>query len=256
MLLKRVIPILLLDNSGLVKTIGFSQRRYIGDPINIAQIFSDKGVDELVIFDIDASRLSIEPSFDKLKIIAEQCFVPLGYGGGITSIDQARRIFGMGYEKVFIGNAAAKNLNLIEQLASQFGRQAVVGVVNVKSSFWGNKRVYNYVKGQFFSFSIVEYAKALVLAGAGEILLSVVDRDGKYLGLDSDLVSEISNAVNVPIIISGGCSSVENVNQGLRAGAAAVAAGSLFIYAGRHKAVLVNYPHDSILNRSEIAKLK
>ena len=238
----RVIPCLLLSGERLVKTVRFRDPTYVGDPINAVKIFNDREVDELAILDISATREQREPPFDHLQAIAGECFMPLSYGGGIRTIDQARRLFGLGVEKVLLNTAAADDPALLTAIADEYGSQAVIAGIDVKKDWLGRTRVFTRAGSVNTGRSPVEYAKAMADRGAGEILMNAIDRDGTMAGYDLDLIREMSTAVSIPLVACGGAGSIADLAAAIDAGASAVAAGSLFVFAGPRRAVLINYP--------------
>lgn len=238
----RVIPCLLLRNNGFVKSIKFGRSVYIGDPINTIKIFNDKEVDELVLFDIDSSKNGKEPNYDLLSQIVSECFVPLCYGGGVTSLEQAIRLVQLGIEKIAINSAAINDPNLITQLSQALGTQSVVVGIDVKKDWLGRYRVYDASTGKITNLPPEAWAIQSQLAGAGEIFLNNVDRDGTGLGYDLELIGKVKNVISIPLVCCGGAGSPVDFLSAVKAGASAVAAGSLFLLNGKHRAVLINYP--------------
>ncbi|MGQ0443515.1 MAG: AglZ/HisF2 family acetamidino modification protein [Methylophilaceae bacterium] len=238
----RVIPCLLLQDGGLVKTKRFKNPTYVGDPINAIRIFNDKYVDELIFLDISASRLKQEPNYDLVARIAGECFMPLCYGGGIKSVDQARKLIALGVEKISINSAAIHHPDLIEDLVQEIGSQSVVGAVDVKRDIWGREFVYDATSRRLTNLNPLDHAQNLIAAGVGEIFINDVNRDGTYTGYNVELISRISNKINVPLIVCGGASQLDDVQAACAAGASAAAAGSMFVFYGPHRAVLINYP--------------
>lgn len=248
MLRVRIIPVLLLCNKGLVKTVKFYNPKYIGDPINAVKIFNDKEVDELVFFDIDASKQGKEPDFQMIKHIAAECFMPFGYGGGISTLEHVQKLFTIGVEKIILNTQALKDLSLVSQAAEIFGDQSIVVCVDVKKNFWGKYQVYAHSsKIMGTPTDVVEYALACQQAGAGEIIVNSVDLDGTMKGYDLGLIQKISDVLSIPLVACGGAGSVHDFQKAHYAGASALAAGSLFVYHGPHKAVLINYPSPQVL---------
>jgi imidazole glycerol-phosphate synthase subunit HisF len=241
----RVIPCLLLRGRGLVKTRKFKDPVYVGDPVNAVRIFSEKEVDELVVLDIDASREGREPNYELIAEIAGECFMPVAYGGGIRSFEQVRRLIRSGVEKVVVNSAACESTAVISEAAAVFGSQAVVGAVDVRKPLLGAYKVVAKSATVETKLKLDEHVDALVRAGAGEIFLNSVDRDGSMAGYDLDLIRSVSQRVNVPVVACGGAGTVEHLRQAVNdAGAAAVSAGSMFVFHGKHRAVLINYPGD------------
>lgn len=242
MLKHRVIPALLMQNRGLVKTVGFKNAKYVGDPINAIRIFNDKEVDELVVLDIQASRGGREPDYEMIELLAGECFMPLCYGGGVSNVDQVARIFDLGVEKICIQSKAIEQIDFISETARRFGSQSVVVSVDIKRNWFGRSGLYQSRTGKRLERSWLEFCLNAVEAGAGEILLNSVDRDGKMVGYDLELISELSHQVSVPVIALGGAGCLADFKQAVDAGAAAVAAGSMFVFHGPHRAVLIKYP--------------
>lgn len=249
MLRPRVIPCLLMLDGGLVKTRRFSDPKYVGDPINVIKIFNTKEVDELMVLDIGATRKGAEPRYDLIEECAGECFMPLCYGGGIKRLDQAIRIFSLGIEKICVQSSALQNLDLVSQVASRFGSQAVVVSVDVKKDWLGRRKLYSAAERKVNSTDWLEFAKRAVDAGAGEILLNSVDRDGTLSGMDCDLIREATQMLQVPVIAVGGAGSLHDLRSAIRAGAGGVAAGAFFVFQGPHRAVLVTYPHPEEIDR-------
>jgi cyclase len=242
MLKNRVIPALLLRNGGLVKTTKFKDPKYVGDPINAIKIFNEKQVDELMVLDITASREGREPNYALIEQFAGECFMPLAYGGGIRSVEQAQRLFASGVEKICLQSAALENPKLVTQLADRFGSQSIVVSVDVKRNWLGNPLVYQAKDMKTMSTNWLDLMRQLVQAGAGEVLLNAVDKDGTLSGPDLDLIQKASKAIEVPLISVGGISSLEDIRDAVRSGASGVAAGAFFVYYGPHRAVLITYP--------------
>ena len=245
MIRPRIIPCLLLRGHGLVKTKKFKDPVYIGDPVNTVRIFNDKEADELIILDIDASREGREPNYELIAEIAGECFMPIAYGGGIKTLAQATKLIRCGVEKVVINSASVDRIGVIKEIAEIFGSQAVVGGIDVHRSLLGDYRVV--IKSGTVSTKInpEEHAFALALAGAGEIFLNSIEHDGGMEGYDLKLIKKVAESVSVPIVACGGAGSLDHLRDALlQGGASAVAAGSMFVFHGKHKAVLINYPFD------------
>lgn len=237
----RIIPVLLLQNKGLVKTVKFKNPSYIGDPINAVKIFNNKEVDELVLLDIDANKQKRKPDYALIRDIVSEAFMPIGYGGGVTSMEDARNLFNIGVEKVIINSALMDNESLVKELAAHYGSQSIIACVDVKSSLFGKPQPGFYSASKNSKTDVVTYCKHLESLGVGEIILQSVDRDGTYKGYDLDLIRQVSSAVAVPIVACGGASGKEDLKQAIASGASAAAAGSMFVYNGKHKAVLISY---------------
>lgn len=242
MLSHRVIPALLLSDGGLVKTQRFGNPKYIGDPINAIRIFNEKEVDELVVLDIEATRSKRQPDYALIEEFAAECFMPLGYGGGISTVAQARKLFSLGVEKVVLQTAALDNPGIVTELASRFGSQSVVVSIDVKKDWLGRTRLWSSSSRRKVSADWLAVMKELASAGAGEVLLNAVDRDGMQNGYDLDLIRSASSILDVPLVALGGAGNMQHLLDAVQAGASAVAAGSLFVLQGPHRAVLISYP--------------
>jgi cyclase len=242
MLKNRVIPSLLLKNGGLVKTTKFKDPKYVGDPINAIKIFNEKQVDELMVLDITASKEGREPNYSLIEQFAGECFMPLAYGGGIRTVEQAKRLFASGVEKICLQTAALENLALVTELAERFGSQSVMVSIDIKKNWLGSPQVYSASREKVIVTNWLELLHQLIEAGAGEVLLNAVDKDGTLSGPDLDLIQKASKAVQVPLIAVGGISSLEDIKAAINVGASGVAAGAFFVYYGPHRAVLITYP--------------
>ena len=252
----RVIPVLLLQNGGLVKTIKFKKPNYIGDPINAVKIFNEKEVDELVFLDIDATKLNKEPNYKIIEEIASECFMPLSYGGGINNIEQIKKIFKIGVEKVIINSSIPKSPELISEAAKIYGNQSIVASVDVKKTTFGNYSCYSHNGKRKIKRKLVGYVKHIETGGAGEIILTSIDREGTFSGYDIDLIKKVSEAVNIPVVANGGASKIEDfANAAVTGGASAVSAGSFFVYKSKNKGVLINYPAQKELKEKVFEKL-
>ena len=234
---------MLLDGRGLIKTLRFQNPKYVGDPINAVKIFNEKYVDEIIFLDISAARESNGPNFQFISEIASECFIPFCYGGGIRTIQDAKKLFNIGVEKVSVNSAALENPGLIKELAEQFGSQSVVAAMDIKKNWFGNYMVMKS-QGKFkTSYKALEYAEMMQNLGAGELFVNSIDSDGTMEGFDLDILKELSDNVSIPVIACGGAGSLEHIKKVLEyTGISAVAAGSLFIFKGKHRAVLINYP--------------
>lgn len=239
----RVIPVLLLQNGGLVKTRQFKKPTYVGDPINAIKIFNEKEVDELVFLDIDASKEKRGPDFRLLEQIASECFMPLGYGGGIRSLADVNRIYSIGIEKVIFNTAAFINQELIKEAAKEAGNQSVVVSVDIKKNLLGKRILYSHASARTPNMDLITFAKHMQDLGAGELILNAVDRDGMMDGYDIDLIEQIAGAVEIPVVACGGAGTLDHFKHAVHKGnASAVAAGSMFVFHGPLKGVLINYP--------------
>jgi cyclase len=248
MLHARVIPVLLLRNSGLVKTVEFNNPRYIGDPINAVKIFNEKEVDELTFLDISASILDRGPNFQLLKDISSEAFMPFSYGGGIRNIEDIKRLYGLGVEKIILNSSIVKDHNIVSNAAAIAGSSGVVVSIDVKCNWFGKSSVYTLGGKLKINQDPVEYAIEMECLGAGEILLNSINRDGMMTGYDLNLISEISSSVSIPVVACGGAGTLQDFREAVNSGASAVAAGSMFVYHGKHQAVLLTYPEYKILD--------
>lgn len=247
MLRTRVIPTLLLRGQSLVKSVNFGAFTYVGDPANTVRIFNELEVDELLFLDITASHENRGPNFKVLYDIANECFMPLGYGGGITSLCQAKAVFDIGFEKIAINTAAFKNPSLINEIAQKFGSQAVIASIDVKKNFWGNKTVRILGGKKNTRYDPLTWAKKVEDLGAGEILLTSIDHEGTWSGFDYSLVEHISNAVSIPVIAHGGAGLSEHCQKVVNeSNASAVALGSMVVFQKKGMGVLVNFPKINI----------
>jgi len=233
---------LLIHAGGLIKSVRFKDYKYVGDPINAVKIFNEKEVDELAIIDIDATREKRSPDIKRIKEIASEAFMPIAYGGGITKIEEVKDILINGVEKVVINKSAINNPALITEAARQFGSQSVVVSIDIKKTLLRGKKVFTDNGKVDTGLDPVTFAKQMEEAGAGELLLNSIERDGTYEGYDLPLIQAVSAAVNIPVIAMGGASSVDDFKQAIQQGASAVAAGSMFVFQRPHRAVLISYP--------------
>ena len=244
----RLIPCLSIINQDLVKTTKFKNPRYLGDPINAVKIFNDKGVDELCILDITGSKEGRGPQMEYLHDIASEAFMPLSYGGGITTIEQMQKLFHMGYEKVIVNTAFYNNPKLITEAADLAGSQSIVVSIDVKTEILGKRNCYSVDGTVKSGKDPVTMAKKAEELGAGEILLNSINNDGMMTGYDLKLVRSVSETVNIPVIACGGAGTIIDFKKVLQEGKAhAAAAGSLFVYYGSEKAVLINVPEEKEL---------
>lgn len=247
MLRPRIIPCLLVRDKGLVKTVKFANEKYVGDPINAVRIFNEKEVDELVVLDIDATVNEVAPDMKMIERLAAECRMPLCYGGGIKTVEQARNIIGLGVEKIALSSAAVQNPELVTKVAQEIGRQSVVVVLDVKKKLFGGKyEIWTHNAKNNTHLNPVEFAQKLEQLGAGEIVLNSIDNDGAMKGYDLSLVEKVRASTTVPMSVLGGAGSLQDV-AGLikKFGIIGAAAGSLFVFKGAYKAVLINYPNPS-----------
>ena len=238
----RIIPILNLHKGSLVKTRKYGKFQYIGDPANTVRIFNELYADELAMVDIGAARQKYQIDFSLLEEIAGEAFMPLAYGGGIKTIDDARRIFRLGYEKIIINSEAIFNPNLIHTLSKEFGSQAIVVSIDYLKLSFLDEIVVTRGRRPSFLRSFSDWIKQVTELGAGEILLSCVNRDGTYSGLDLKTLSVVAENTTIPIIASGGANSEQNFSAAVKCGASAIGVGSMLVYQKQDKGVLINYP--------------
>lgn len=243
MLRPRIIPSLLIQDNGLVKTVNFKNPKYVGDPINAVRIFNEKAVDELAIFDIDATVKGLEPNYSLIERIANQSRMPLCYGGGVKTVEQAQRIFGLGIEKIALSSSVLSNSGLITSIAERVGAQSVIVVLDVKKKMLGGYEVYthNGKKGTGINpFKFIQEAQKL---GAGEIVINSIDQDGMMKGFDHTLIDKAREQTSLPMTVLGGAGCLDDIKKVIdQHKIIGVAAGSLFVFKGVYKAVLINYP--------------
>lgn len=245
MLRTRVIPALLLRRESLVKTVGFGKFTYVGDPCNTVRIFNELEVDELLFLDIKASTDGRGPNLKLLADIANECFMPLGYGGGIRSLADAKAVFDIGFEKVAVNSCAMDNPALLTDIASQYGSQAVIASIDVKSGLLGKPTVRTRGGRHNAGRDPVEWAQEVEQRGVGEILLTSIDREGTWAGFDLGLVKRVADAVSIPVIAHGGAGSIDDIGKVVKqANASAVALGSLVVFQKKDMGVLVSFPDE------------
>ena len=245
----RVIPILLLHNRGLVKSVKFKNYKYVGDPINAVKIFNEKEVDEIAILDITATRQKREPDIEHISEIVSEAFMPMSYGGGVKTIEQAEKLFYNGVEKIILNYSAIHNEKLISEIAAGYGNQSVMVSIDYKTNWLGRASVYTLNGEKDEKINPVDLAKKAQDHGAGEIILNSIDRDGTYKGFDLPMIEKTAKAVSIPVVACGGANSVEDFRKAVDAGASAVAAGSMFVFQRPHNAVLISYPNQEILKK-------
>jgi len=245
----RVIPVLLLKDSGLVKGQKFINHKYVGDPINAVKIFNEKEVDELLFLDISCTPNGKEPNYDLIQDIASEAFMPFGYGGGISDVHQIEKLFNLGVEKTILNSAAFYNPKLVKEASKLAGSQSVVVSIDVKKTFLSGYEVFVQNGTKPTKKKPLEYALQMQDLGAGELIITSIDKEGSGDGYDLKLISDISNAVEIPVIAMGGAGALNHFKDAVDIGkASAVAAGDMFIFHGKHKAVLITYPeHDQLL---------
>lgn len=243
MLLKRVMPCLLFNGRGLVKTIKFKNPDYVGDPINAIKIYNEKEVDELILLDINASIEKRKPCFDKIKEFASECFMPFTYGGGVNELEDFKKLFSAGVEKIALNTMILKDPETVKKAVGLFGSQAIIAVVDVKTSFAGKKNPFNNT-GMSISYSLIDYCNYLQNEiGVGEILLQNIDKEGTWQGYDHDLIKSVLHHVKVPVIVLGGASDASDIKKVLyETGASAAAIGSMAVYQKKDMGVLIRFP--------------
>lgn len=243
MLKPRIIPCLLVHDKGLVKTVSFKSPKYVGDPINAVRIFNEKESDELMVLDIDASAHGREPDYAMIEKLASECRMPLCYGGGIKSVEQAQRIFSLGVEKVAVSSAAIADPDLITRIAERVGNQSAVVVLDVKKKLLGGYEVVTHNGKKSTGKSPFDMAALFQKKGAGEIVINSVDADGQMKGYDMVLAEKVRKEISVPLTILGGAGTIDDIGRLInKFGIIGASAGSLFVFRGVYKAVLINYP--------------
>ena len=244
MLRSRIIPCLLVHNKGLVKTVKFKNPKYVGDPINAVKIFNEKEVDELIVIDIDATRLKKEPNLKMIKNLADECRMPFCYGGGINTVEQARKIIGLGAEKVALSNSALNNLELCNEIGKIIGNQSVVVVIDVrKKKLFGGYDIYTQNGTIKSKWKLEDLVEKLDKIGIGEIVINSIDNDGVMQGYDVALVEKIRKKCTIPITVLGGAGNLSDIQNLIsKFKIIGAAAGSLFVFKGKYRAVLINYP--------------
>ena len=243
-------PCLLYYKNGLYKTVKFKHPKYIGDPLNAIKIFNEKEVDELIFLDISASSENREPDYKMITEIASECFMPLCYGGGVKTLDQVKRILEIGVEKISLNSAAIENPKLVKDAANAFGSQAVIVSIDVKKNFWGKYEVVKNRATKSAGVDPVTFAKRMEDTGAGELIVTSVDREGTWEGYDVDLIKLLTSAVNIPLIANGGAGNINHLEDVVKKGnASAVALGSMVVYQKKDFGVLISFP-----NRMDLEK--
>jgi len=245
MLYPRIIPCLLVRNKGLVKTVKFKDGKYVGDPLNAVKIFNEKEVDELIVLDIDATVQNIEPDYKMIENLAAECRMPLCYGGGIKTAVQAQRIFNLGVEKIAISSAIIERPRLVSEIATRVGNQSVVAVLDVKKKMLGGYEIYTHNGMKKSRLNLLSFVLQLEKLGVGEIVINSIDNDGMMKGYDLNLIAKIKETVNVPMTVIGGAGTTDDIAEVIsQHGIIGVGAGSLFVFKGKYKAVLISYPDE------------
>ncbi len=243
MLSTRLMPCLLMSNGALVKTIRFKDGPYVGDPVNAVRIFNQKEVDELILLDIHATTHNRGIDFDTLEKVVSECFMPICYGGGVRTIEEMRRLYALGIEKISLGAAAFEVPDLVQQASREFGAQAVVVTLDVKKTLLGKPTVRTRNGTRDTKASPIDAARDFEAKGAGEILLYSIDRDGTWSGFDLKLIESVSRGVSVPVVATGGAGSLQDIEAAVKeAGASAVAIGSMAVFQGKDLGVLIKFP--------------
>ncbi len=244
MLKRRVIPCLLLNHRKLVKTRQFKHPQYVGDPINTVRIFNDKEVDEIVVLDISVSREKKEPDFEYIEQLASECFMPFSYGGGVRTFEHAKRLFELGVEKIVFNHPLFEDPGLVKKVVETFGAQSVVASLDITRNWLGKLCLYHYYADAPGKKDLSAYLHIVEELGVGELLVTAVHKEGTFEGYDAALLEEVAGQVSIPLVINGGAGSLDDFKKALDSGADAVAAGSFFVFHGKHRAVLVTYPTD------------
>lgn len=244
MALKRIIPSLLYDGAGLVKTVKFKNPSYIGDPINAIKIFNDKEVDELMVIDINASKQKRKPNFAKIADMAGEAFMPFAYGGGVKTFNDFAQLYKLGVEKVIINSLIQENPEIIKNVTSAYGSQAVIACIDFKKPMFGEKSPYSYI-GHKIKNGVIDYANYLITElGIGELMLQSVDKDGTWEGYDNEVIEQVVSSVDVPVIAAGGCGNLNHLKEVLyKSNVQAAAIGSMAVYSKKGMGVLINFPH-------------
>ena len=250
----RIIPILLVDDRDLLKTVNFKNPTYLGDPVNAVKIFNRKRIDELSILDIGASKNGREPDFELLKDIASEAFMPLSCGGGITTVEQVHELLAIGYEKVVLNTSLVRKPDMVKKAIELFGSQSIVASIDAKKVNGAYRRVISDGE-ELISMSPVELAKKAEALGVGEIILNSIDQDGRMSGYDLELIKGVTETVRIPVTAVGGAGGIHDLKKALHEGGAhAAAGGSMFVYYGRLKAVLITMPSEEELKKAGIYK--
>jgi len=253
----RVIPVLTIEEQSLVKTVKFTKPNYIGDPLNAIKIFNDKYVDEIVVLDISASKKNQLPNYELIQEMAEECFIPLAYGGGISNLEQAKKLFSIGIEKVILNSTLLKDPSLITEIVRIYGNQSVIASIDIKKSLFQKKNLYGYSGTKKAAQPLFKMIDQFIACGVGELLVHSIDLDGTRKGYDLKMLSDICTYVEVPVIACGGANNIQDFYSAIKQGnASAVAAGSMFMYLDNtNNSILINYPSQADLKRELYTKL-
>jgi cyclase len=240
MMLSRIVPCLLVDNKGLIKTINFKNPRYLGDPFNTIRLFNGKEVDEIIVLDIGASRDDKKPDFDMIRKLASECFMPICYGGGLNNIEDVQKVFELGVDKVSFNTALHDNIIVIKETIRRYGSQSIVASIDFKN-VKGKNIVYTHNGQRSTKIELKDFAVYLESVGVGELLITSIDKEGTYMGYDESIF-DICKLVNIPVTVNGGAGSLQDMISAIDSGASAASAGSLFAYYGKKRTVIPNYP--------------
>lgn len=242
MLKKRVIPILLIKNNDLVKSVKYKNHKYVGDPLNVIKIFNEKEVDELIVLDVEKSRNNDELNYELIKNFASECYMPLTYGGGIKNLKQAEKLFSLGIEKILINSANFNDYQLIKNITEKFGSQSVIVAVDINKNLFNKFYLFDWVKKEKIQLDVNTHIENCIKNGAGELLMNFVFNEGTLSGFDTQWLDFINCKISIPLIVNGGINSMKNIEQCLEFERIdAIGVGAFFIYYGPHKAVLISY---------------
>jgi imidazole glycerol-phosphate synthase subunit HisF len=246
MLQPRIIPLLLVKNKGLVKSVNFKDYKYVGDPINAVRIFNEKKVDELVMLDISATSEQSKPDFNMINLWASECRMPLCYGGGIKNLNDAEKIFSLGVEKVALSSIVTLKPNLITEISEKVGSQSVVVVIDIKKNLFGNYEIFTHNAKNRVKLNLFDYVKKIEELGAGEIIINSIDKDGTMKGYDISIIRKIRNLISIPITVIGGAGNFDHIKELVdEFKIIGAGAGSMFVFKGKYRAVLINYLSDN-----------
>jgi cyclase len=245
----RLIPVLQISGSQLIKVEQFKKRRYVGDPVNAARIFSDKLANEIIILDIDASRENLEPNFELIEEISTECFMPVTYGGGISNIGIAEKIFELGIDKICVNKMFLQNPSTLKSIVSNYGSQAVAVSLDIKMRDTIEFDVFEYWTGNVSSISASSAIELLRELNIGEVIINIVDLDGTFEGPNIEIVEYLSRLIDIPVVYMGGISNLDEVKLVVSQGAHSVGAGSMLIFQGINRAVMINYPKEIELEK-------
>jgi imidazole glycerol-phosphate synthase subunit HisF len=245
-----MIPVLLVEDEGLVKTIKFKDSRYLGDPINAVRLYNDMEVDELIVLDISATIEKKGPNFEMLHDIVDECFMPLSYGGGVRNIKDIEQLFRLGIEKIIINNSVVShNVSFIKEAVNMFGSQSIVVAIDINKNLFSKHVVYDYKTKKNLKINIEKYIQNVINLNIGELFVNFIYNDGMMNGYDLKVIRILFEDVTIPLIVCGGAGSLLDMKDALNNGADAAAAGSLFVYKGKQKGIMINYPTQEELNK-------